>query len=74
MSIELRTAIESYVSSIVLLSDRRLVVNQQTLHYLSTRVYSAFNSELYRAEVDLHLSTNEYNSVIIKLTEKGEAQ
>jgi hypothetical protein len=70
MSIELRTAIESYVSSLVLLSDRKLAVNPQTLSYLSTRVYNAFNSELYRSEVNLHLSTNEYNSVVVKLIDK----
>jgi hypothetical protein len=74
MNIELRAAIESYVSSLVLLSDRKLAVNLQTLSYLSTRVYNAFNSELYRAEVNLHLSTNEYNSVIVKLIEKGETE
>lgn len=72
MIIELRHAIESYLSALVLLSDRKLVVNPQTLSYLSTRIYSAFNSELYRLKVDLYLSTNEHNSVIVKLIDKGE--
>lgn len=63
---ELKHAIEAYLSSLILLN-KHITVNPQGLGYLTRRIVGAFNEELYRAEVAVSLSTDEYRSVIVTL-------
>lgn len=49
----LEEIIQEYLNSIVYLSDRKLKIDQQTLHYLEQRIYSAYGPELGSSKVSM---------------------
>jgi hypothetical protein len=54
----LEYAIESYLNTIIDLSEHRLPLDSPTLHYLSQRIYSAFSYELKGQQVSLQPDEN----------------
>jgi hypothetical protein len=61
----LEEAMQSYLNTIIYISDRRLPINAATLHYLTQRVRGAFSHEL--GNKDFSLQPDENRNLVLTL-------
>lgn len=65
MSEVLEESIQSYLNTIIYMSDRKLPINAATLHYLSQKVRGAFSHEL--GNKDFSLQPDEDRNLVLTL-------
>ena len=70
MNSVLEEAIQRYLNTIVQLNDRKMPINEQTMHYLTQRVYGAFSYEIGDREFGLKADEHNNSNLILTLKEK----